>query len=184
MFLLQSESIECIRAVPAWVGIKAIDSLGSVGGDPEETGKSGRKRIEENWASASVRETVALELVPRGSGLEGGGVWNGITLSQWSGYKYCLLGGDMHCIVVVAWQGFTLVTLFSIYQLYSCLWHPFLWHLWSKEEEPDKYSWAMDLNLKFKEFTCLDAKTCNCPMKNIVKKYIFKFSDFNHLMTR
>ena len=40
---MQSESIECIRAVPAWVGIKAIDSRASVGGESEETGKRGEK---------------------------------------------------------------------------------------------------------------------------------------------
>ena len=55
----QSQSIECIRAVPAWVGIKAIDSRASVGGASEETGNR-RKRIEDKGAFvANVFSTVS-----------------------------------------------------------------------------------------------------------------------------
>ena len=41
--VLQSQSIECIRAVPAWVGIKAIDSGASVGGEHRTKSRKGKK---------------------------------------------------------------------------------------------------------------------------------------------
>ena len=54
--VLQSQSIECIRAVPAWVGIKAIDSRASVGGESEETGKRGEKI----WRERSLRRCQCI----------------------------------------------------------------------------------------------------------------------------
>ena len=86
----QSQSIECIRAVPDWVGIKAIDSPARVGGEHKTKSRIGKVypqekvlRIEEEKmvpavfpfisnvfsTVSSVRETLALE-VPWGKGLE------------------------------------------------------------------------------------------------------------------